>query len=47
MILTGLPLYQKPGKTLKNLKFDNLGKNNLEKPGIREILKKTWKNLEI
>ena len=23
-----------PGKTLKNLEFDNLGKNNLKKPGI-------------
>ena len=32
----------KPG----NLEFDNLNKNNLEKHGIREILKKNWKNLE-
>ena len=33
-ILTGWP---------KNLEYDNLGKKNLEKPGIWEILKKTWK----
>ena len=31
-----------PGKTLKNLEFYNLGKKNLEKPGIWEIKKKTW-----
>ena len=28
-----------PGKTLKNLEFDNLGKKNLEKPGILTILR--------
>ena len=30
-IHTELPLYL---ETWKNLEFDNLGKNNLEKPGI-------------
>ena len=29
-----------------NLEIDNLGKKNLEKPAILEILKKNWKNLE-
>ena len=31
MVLTGLPLYL---EAWKNLEFDNLGKKNLEKPGI-------------
>ena len=38
-LLSGLLLYL---ETWKNLEFENLGKKNLEKPGTREILKKTW-----
>ena len=33
----GCHLTWKTGKTLKNLEFDNLGKNNLKKPGILTI----------
>ena len=44
MEYTGLPLYL---ETWKYLGFDNLGKKNLEKPGIWEIKKKNRKNLEI
>ena len=39
-INTGLPLYL---ETWKNLEFDNLGKKNLEKPGIlNKKPRKTW-----